>query len=83
MQQPYEGDVGGLLTEFLAERLVGLDPLAPAAPGSAPAIRGNVSPGLVRVTQVVLARSPSNSAIPACRACRSASPVETPRKLTR
>lgn len=46
-------------------------------------LEGESLRGLVRVTQAVLARNPSNRAIPACRACRSASLVETPRKLTR
>lgn len=48
-----------------------------------PPSEGKVSRELVRVAQAVLARNPSNRAIPACRACRSASPIETPRKLRR
>ncbi len=64
-------------------------PLRPST-SSGPAIRdehppsqGNGSRELLRLAQAVFARNPSNSAIPASRACRSASPVETPRKLRR
>ncbi len=67
-------------------------PVGPLRPStsSGPAIRdeqppaeGKVSPELLRLAQAVFARNPSNSASPASRACRSASPLETPRKLRR
>ena len=57
--------------------------VGPAMRDEHPPSEGKVSRELTRVTQAVLARNPSNRAIPASRACRSASPVETPRKLTR
>jgi hypothetical protein len=57
--------------------------IGPAMRDGQPPSEGRDSRELMRVGQAVLARKPSNRAIPACRACRSASPVETPRKLTR
>ena len=57
--------------------------IGPAMQEEHPPSEGNVSRELLRLAQAVFARNPSNRAIPASRACRSASPVETPRKLRR
>jgi hypothetical protein len=57
--------------------------ISPAMRDEHPPSEGKVSRELLRLAQAVFARNPSNRATPACRACRSASPLETPRKLTR